>query len=295
MGVDQHMGGNCVIMFDDIKNDLGVQKKLFQDVSGFMEALHENRLCFAYHPVMNAKNPHMSFHECLVRIRGRDGHMVGAEHFVPAVEKLGFSRIIDSFALEQAVFELKKYPDLKLSVNASKTSMVNESWQGLLKDLVGDRLDVAQRLIVEITESTMLEDHMSLVRAISFIKNLGCRVALDDFGAGYTAFIQLKDLDVDIVKIDKSFVQNIHDNNNQLFVQTLHALASGINIQTVGEGAESRSDELILQNTGIDFVQGYVYGIPKAERLWLPESHLQRQIHSAYTESPSAAQKESVS
>ena len=110
------------------------------------------------------------------------------------------------------------------------------------------------------------------------LQDLGCRVALDDFGAGYTAFCHLKDLGVDIVKIDKSFIRNIDDEHNHLFVKTLKMLAEGVNVETVGEGAETMAEAKLLTDDGIDHIQGFVYGFPRVERLWLPKDHVHRQI-----------------
>ncbi len=94
----------------------------------------------------------------------------------------------------------------------------------------------------------VIKDVSKAVLVVKTLKELGCRVALDDFGAGFTAFSQLKDIDLDIVKIDKSFVRNIKDKRGSLFVKALQALADGVNIQTVGEGVETLEDARLLAN-----------------------------------------------
>ncbi len=80
------------------------------------------------------------------------------------------------------------------------------------------------------------------------------------------------------VKIDKSFIRNIGEEHNHLFVQTLKALAQGIDIKTVGEGAETSAEAKLLSDDGIDYIQGYVYGFPRVERVWLPKDHVHRHI-----------------
>jgi EAL domain-containing protein (putative c-di-GMP-specific phosphodiesterase class I) len=105
-------------------------------------------------------------------------------------------------------------------------------------------------------------------------------VALDDFGAGYTAFAQLKTLDVDIVKIDKCFIRDMDESQNKLFVRTLQSLADGVEVKTVGEGAETLAEARLLAADGVHYVQGYVYGFPQVERVWLPKDHINRKITS---------------
>jgi EAL domain-containing protein (putative c-di-GMP-specific phosphodiesterase class I) len=110
------------------------------------------------------------------------------------------------------------------------------------------------------------------------IQDLGARVALDDFGAGYTAFAQIKQLDVDLVKIDKQFIRNIGQSENHLFVKTLQSLADGVDIETVGEGVETMTDAKQLIRDGINHIQGYAFGFPSVERVWLPKDHIYRKI-----------------
>ena len=138
---------------------------------------------------------------------------------------MGLSRLVDHHALRMAIQELTMFPDLRLSVNVSNLSLNTHDWLRNLVSALRDRPSVAQRLIVEVTESAVINDPTTLKRIVSTLKDLGCRVALDDFGAGYTAFSQLKDLKVDIVKIDKSFIRNINEEHNHLFVRTLKSLA----------------------------------------------------------------------
>jgi EAL domain-containing protein (putative c-di-GMP-specific phosphodiesterase class I) len=243
-----------------------------------MKAMNGDRLRIAFQPVIGAQEKDISFHESLIRLIDDDGKIIPAGAFMPAIEELGLSRLVDHYALRMAIHELEMFPDLSLSVNVSNLSLNNNDWLRSLVALLRDRPSVANRLVVEITESSSVKDPKKTKRIIRTLKDLGCRVALDDFGAGYTAFSQLKDLDVDIVKIDKSFIRNISEEHNHLFVQTLKALAEGIDIKTVGEGAETHAEADLLSSDGIDYIQGYVYGFPKVERVWLPENHKYRLI-----------------
>ncbi len=278
MRVAKDKGRSCFVSYDEASSNAEDNKALLRSADNFLKALKENRLRFAFQPVMGASAESVSFHECLIRMIDEAGQMIAAASFIPAIEKLGLSRLMDQYALRMAVHELTMFPDIRLSVNISNLSLTDKDWLRNLVSSLRDRPSVAQRLIIEITESAVIHDMEKTKRVVRTLQDLGCSVALDDFGAGYTAFSQLKELNVDIVKIDKSFIRNIDDENNHLFVRTLKSLADGVNVQTVGEGAETLAEAQLLARDGIDHIQGYVYGFPRVERLWLPKDHVYRNI-----------------
>lgn len=244
----------------------------------FLKALKENRIHLAFQPVMDSKTGGVSFHECLVRMVSKGGQIVNAADFIPAVEELGLARLVDRYTFYAAINELSKYSQLKLSVNVSNWSLSDNVWVKNIVGMLKAKPDVAPRLIIEITESAAMHDIKKTRDFIKSMKDLGCRIALDDFGVGYTAFAQLKNLDVDIVKIDKSYIRNLTEDSNQLFVRALNALAQGIEIETVGEGAETVLEADMLRRDGINHIQGFVYGEPLMERLWLPADHADRYV-----------------
>ena len=226
-----------------------------------MDAMKDNRLKLAFQPIMNGINQEVSFHESLIRLEDEKGRVLPAAEFIPAIERMGLSRLVDQFALQEAIQELMMFPELRLSVNVSNLTLANQDWLRSLVYALRDRPSVAKRLIIEITESAVVHDIKKTMRIISTLQDLGCQVALDDFGAGYTAFSQLKNLNIDIVKIDKSFVRNIADDHNHLFVKTLRTLAEGVNVKTVGEGAETLAEAQILIDMAS--LEQSVYGFPK--------------------------------
>jgi EAL domain-containing protein (putative c-di-GMP-specific phosphodiesterase class I) len=129
---------------------------------------------------------------------------------------------------------------------------------------------MAERLTVEITETVALEDIDETARFVRSLRDLGCRVALDDFGAGYTSFRNLKALAVDCVKIDGSYVRGLEDNvDNQLFVRTLLGLAEGLGLVTVAECVETAPEAALLTRRGVRFLQGWHFGKPEIDRPWL--------------------------
>jgi diguanylate cyclase (GGDEF)-like protein len=232
-------------------------------------ALKEGRLVFAYQPVVNSESGAVAYHECLLRMIAEDGGIVSAAAFVPVIEQLGFIRLIDRFVLERAVSEASQHPECSLAFNISGLTATDHAWLRLLVSLLRDRPEVARQLIVEITETAALHDIQESARFVGTLRELGCRVALDDFGAGFTSFRYMQALDVDIVKIDGSFVRNLAESyDNQIFLRHLVGLADAFGLITVAECVESARDAAILRQEGVRFLQGYYYGRPTLEQPW---------------------------
>jgi EAL domain-containing protein (putative c-di-GMP-specific phosphodiesterase class I) len=121
-------------------------------------------------------------------------------------------------------------------------------------------------MIVEITETAALQDIEETARFVTAMRALGCKVALDDFGAGYTTFRHMKALTVDVVKIDGSFVRGvITSEENQMFIRNLLSLAKALDLATVAECVENLDDAEYLARQGVDFLQGYCFGKPELD------------------------------
>lgn len=271
-------GRSCFVSYNEAAQQASENRQLLEHADTFLRALKDDRVKLAFQPIVDSRTNKISFHECLMRMIGEDGKLHSAGQFIPAVEKMGLSRLVDQYALRMAIQELSLFPDLQLSVNVSTLTLVDQDWLRGLVAMLRDRPSMARRLVVEVTESCVIHDMEKALRVVRTIQDLGARVALDDFGAGYTAFAQIKQLDVDLVKIDKQFIRNINQSENHLFVKTLQSLADGVEIETVGEGVETLSDAKQLIRDGINHIQGYAFGFPSVERVWLPKDHVYRKI-----------------
>jgi len=233
-------------------------------------ALRDGRLIFAYQPVVSSDTGATDYHECLLRMIGEDGQMVLAGDFVAAIEQLGFIRLIDRYVLEKAVEEVAAHPDTRLAFNISGLTATDRPWLRAISSLLKDRPEVASRLVVEITETAALHDIVESAHFVRTLKDLGCRVSLDDFGAGFTSLRHLQALSVDIVKIDGSFVRNLANNpENQVFLRHLVGLAKGLNLTTVAEWVETPEEAALLRREGVQYLQGYLFGRPMIEKPWL--------------------------
>jgi diguanylate cyclase (GGDEF)-like protein len=238
-----------------------------------VQALKDGRLRLAYQPIVHARSRRVSHYECLLRMIRPDGTVASAGQFVPAAEQMGIVHLVDRFALEATIAQLRAHPDLTLAVNVSGTAAGDPAWLQSFVDYVRAERAVARRLIVELTETAALHHFEENARFVSQLRELGARVAIDDFGAGYTSFRNLQMLHVDTVKIDGSYVKNLAESpENQVFVRTLVGLARSFDIKTVAEWVGSDDDAALLQQFGVDYFQGFHFGEPELEPAWAQKS-----------------------
>jgi diguanylate cyclase (GGDEF)-like protein len=232
-------------------------------------ALNERRIVMAFEPVVDARSREAAFYECLVRMEQDDGQLLLAPDIVPVAEKLGLIRLVDHRVLELVVEELANAPKVQLSLNISPDTTMDPDWWASIESLMRAHPGVAERLIVEITETVAIQDIDHVRGFVTRLKNYGSRIAIDDFGAGYTSFRNLRKLGVDMVKIDGAFVQNIaRSADDRAFVQTLIDLARRLQIKTVAEWVQDEEAAMMLRDWGCDYVQGRLIGLASSQRPW---------------------------
>jgi EAL domain-containing protein (putative c-di-GMP-specific phosphodiesterase class I) len=229
-----------------------------------LQALNERRLALALQPVVHAGSRRIAFHEGLLRLRSRSGRLLPASLFIPASEESGLVSLLDRRALELAAQELRRRPKLKLAINASAPSLSDPEWLETLRSHASSGGIFAGRLIVEITESMALVDLDRTIETLDAVKELDIAVAIDDFGAGHTSFRALRDLPVDIIKIDGAFVQDVdRSSDGRFFIRTLVDLARNLGCKVVGEWVESEAAARIVEKIGVDYLQGRLLGAPR--------------------------------
>jgi len=230
-------------------------------------ALNDRRIGLAFEPVVQAQTRAVGFQECLMRVVRSDGSLVPAGEMVPVAERLGLVRMLDHRMLELVLAELEADPNLKASVNVSAAATLEGDWAVNLGAVVRGNGNVAERLIVEITEPAAIEDFEQVRGFVSRVKDLGCRVAMDDFGAGHTSFRNLRNLGLDIVKIDGAFVQNVASSNeDRAYVHMLIDLSRRLGVQTVAEWVQDEAAARLLTEWGCDYLQGALFGAAAQER-----------------------------
>lgn len=248
-----------------------------QDAIRLVEhALRDRRAMLAFQPVVQARMPRRAaFYEGLIRIMDPTGRIIPAGDFMGAVETMELGRKIDCLALEMGLNTLAAEPGIRLSINMSARSIGYPDWLGTLERGLRQDPTIGERLILEITESSAIIMPDLVTVFMQDMQERGICFALDDFGAGYTAFRYLKDFYFDIIKIDGEFIRGISESpDNQILTQALVSIARHFDMFTVAESVETPEDARILIDMGVDCLQGYLFGAPDTHAPW-KVSHLQ--------------------
>ena len=265
----RRLGCDCYSEFRDVPSRMVPGRQFLAVTEQVQRALRDDRLALVFQPVVDAATEEVAFYEALVRMLDDNGKPVPAAAFVPIVEQMGLMRLIDRRVLSLGLDTLEDQPDVRLSVNVSGLTAVDPVWLRQLRDSLQNRPQVAERLTLEITETVALDDIDDSSGFVRTLSELGCRIALDDFGAGFTSFRHLRALNIDMIKIDGSFIRDFANKpDNQLFVRTLLGLADGIGLTTVAEWVETAEEATLLRQEGISYLQGYHYGAPTLDPGW---------------------------
>jgi diguanylate cyclase (GGDEF)-like protein/PAS domain S-box-containing protein len=232
--------------------------------------IHDDGLLTHYQPIYDLATRRIIGFEALVRWAHPVGGLVDPRLFVPLAEELGLIAEIDAFVLRSACLQAVHWqeqglwsPGLVMSVNLSPGQLMDPDLaQRITAQVEACQFDT-RSLILEITESAMLADNETTVRNLVELRSTGVRIALDDFGTGYSSLSHLDRLQIDIVKIDKSFIQTLGSGDDA------HGLAAGmvqlahtLGYETIGEGVENPVQENALRALGCRFAQGYHLGRP---------------------------------
>jgi EAL domain-containing protein (putative c-di-GMP-specific phosphodiesterase class I) len=173
--------------------------------------------------------------------------------------------------LNSVLEELRRNPSVKFGVNLSNSTIQNGEWLSMALTLI-ENSGVASRLTLEITETVEQRDTKKVIRFVTSMQELGCSIALDDFGAGFTSLAQLKHLPVDVIKIDGSYVRDIvYNPESRLFVKTLLDFSRNFGLKTIAEFVENVEIANLLTEMGVDYMQGNYFSPATAKRSWIEE------------------------
>jgi EAL domain-containing protein (putative c-di-GMP-specific phosphodiesterase class I) len=207
-------------------------------------------------------------YEVLVRMRADDGSVIPPMHFIPAAEKNGLMSQIDRWVLNHILVWLEQNPAHAavtdfITVNLSGASLNDFRFAEDALSIVKEHRHLANKICFEVTESVALFDLKTTLRFVEQTKSFGCRLALDDFGAGYTSFKYLKDIPSDIVKIDGSYVRTINKSvANHAIVKAITDLTHEMGMLCVAEWIEDLPTVKTLRRLGMDYGQGFAFCRP---------------------------------
>jgi len=232
------------------------------------EALENHRFVFYYQPIMEIHSQTVSHYEMLIRMQDEDGTIHSPATFIQVAENTGLIHRLDHYVLQQGIAKQAELDacgaNISLSINLSGYAVDDTLLFPLLKRLLDETQANPEHLIFELTETAAVADIEQAKLLMLQLNALGCRFSLDDFGTGFASFHYMRELPVDIVKIDGSFIVHLTENtDDQLFVKALVDVAKGMGKKTIAEFVENAETLALLQTFGVDYAQGYYIGKPQ--------------------------------
>lgn len=265
----KEQGRNRFKLFSLDSEELQRRQQEMESVNLVHDALANDRLeLFAQRIIPLSKECDKMHFEILTRIRDKQGEYLSPAIFMPASERYNIAHLIDEQVVTKTLDWLEARPDAlhqlgRCSINLSGHSMGNPEFMAFLLDRLTNSVIPCHKLCLEITETAAMKNVALAMDFFAQVKALGCLIALDDFGSGLSSFGYLKQLPVDVVKIDGIFVQDMHRNeSDHIMVRAINELAQQMGKVTVAEFVENNEIIAQLMELGVDYAQGYVIGYP---------------------------------
>lgn len=262
-------GRNMVHVFNRDDIEMLPLRNAVEWVPLIRDALVNDKFCLVFQPVLNLASQEVTHYEALIRMIGADRELIAPHNFIPVAERMGLIHDIDLWVVENVIDIMKQQPAyLSINVNLSGHAFQDPALLPLIRDKLATTGVTAERITFEITETAAIANFSQTRNMIDELRNLGCRFALDDFGAGFNSFSYLKELPVDYLKIDGAFITNlINDPVDQALVKSMTEVARTLGKHTVAEFVENSETLSLLQEYGVDYAQGYYIGRPELLKL----------------------------
>ncbi|MBX9883426.1 MAG: bifunctional diguanylate cyclase/phosphodiesterase, partial [Novosphingobium sp.] len=231
-------------------------------------AITRGELSVAYQPVVDTGTGVISGFEALLRWNHPERGEIRPDLFVPIAEQGGLMIPLGTWVLRHVFTECRDWPDCDISVNLSPLQIMAGDFLPVLADLLQETGMDPQRLVFEVTEGVMLDRSAHVISVLRELNRMGIRVALDDFGIGYSSLSYLRSFQFDRIKIDRSFVQNIErDRDAHSILCAIVTLGKTLRMKVVAEGVETEVQRLLVQAAGCELVQGYLFwrALPTAQ------------------------------
>ncbi|WP_374341031.1 putative bifunctional diguanylate cyclase/phosphodiesterase [Methyloversatilis sp.] len=231
-------------------------------------AIQRGELFLNYQPILNGATGRTSGVEALLRWKHPQRGVVAPDRFIPLADECGLIVEIGAWVMREACSQGRRWheqglDDLSVSVNVSAVQFAQPRLLETVRTTLEDTDFPADKLVLEITESVLMKDAETTIGMLKALKNMGVRISMDDFGTGYSSLSYLKRFPIDIVKIDKSFIRDINeDEDDAAIIRVIIALARSLRLTTVAEGVETPEQLGFLRREQCDRFQGYIFSRP---------------------------------
>lgn len=268
----KEMGRNRCHLYRPEDRDLENIHSRLKEKESIRKALEEDRFVPWFQPILDLRDGKIHHYETLARMRDEDGGILSPGVFIETAERFGLigdiDRIITEKTMRLQADTGRKGRYLSFGMNLSANKLGDEEFLSFLQSRILETGADPSHLIFEITETAAVHDLERAIKFINSLKSMGCRFSLDDFGVGFTSFVYLREMQVDYIKIDGSFIRKMHENpNDRLFVKAITEVAKGMGIKTIAEFVELEETVRLLKDYGVDYAQGYFIGKPAPELL----------------------------
>jgi EAL domain-containing protein (putative c-di-GMP-specific phosphodiesterase class I) len=243
---------------------------LFINLEILKQTLKESRFSMHYQPIVHLQDGKPQHYEALIRMRDEAGNMLPPDVFIKVAENFGLATKIDCMVVTACIRKLAELAragnPAGLAINLSGKSVGNVELLALIKREIAATGVDPTRIVFEITETAVFHNLELVQQFVRDAKQLGCRFALDDFGVGFSSFYYIKQLDIDYLKIDGSFIRNLLDSaNDRVFVQAMVEISRVYGMKVIAEWVENAETVNLLKDLGVDYGQGYHFGKPAPE------------------------------
>ncbi|MEA3331183.1 MAG: EAL domain-containing protein [Campylobacterota bacterium] len=239
-------------------------QKNMEIISMVKKAISESKIISHFQPIINNKTQEIEKYESLVRLINDDGKVFSPFFFLDTAKKGKYCSQITNMVLDNS-FSALKHTNMDISINLSALDIELKSTRDKLFKLLGENKEYSSKIVIELLEDENVKDFQTITDFINKVKKFGVKIAIDDFGAGYSNFERLLDYRPDILKIDGCLIRDIETNSySRSVVKTIVAFAKEQNIQTVAEFIENEAIFNIVNEIGVDYSQGYYFGKPEA-------------------------------
>lgn len=251
----------------------GLANNRFSLETALRHAIEGDGLQLAFQPLIEFSTGRVAGFEALARWTRENGQMISPAEFIPVAEDSGLIVPLGQWAIQAAARTLADWDranggvqvPVYVAVNVSAIQLARDDVAAIVRDAVAEAAVSADRLMIELTESAVIGDPDVAMSVLRELKSLGTRIAMDDFGTGYSNLAYLQELPLDVLKIDRSFVDRMtQDMDKAAIIRTIQSLAEALEMKTTAEGVETQAQANHLTAIGCDFGQGFFYARPMA-------------------------------
>ncbi len=263
----KEQGRNRHVMFEHGADGMRSTHRRVHWAKKLRDAIDDDRLVLFAQPAVRLADRKPMHHEILLRIRDEDGKIIMPGNFIEVAETLGLAQELDMRVVEKLLLHLRERKltgkKVRYCVNLSRVSIADQSWTRRLVSMLSAGGAAPEQLVFGITETAAMAEIDTVLTFARKLKDLGCRFALDGFGAGFSSFYYLKRFDADYLKLDGSFTRDLAaDESNRVFVKALNDVATGMRKQVVAQWVETPATLALLRDLGAQYGQGYLFHNP---------------------------------